>query len=77
MSSIRKYKTLDDARIDLYREMWERGCVKESLSEYFKKMKDSLEEKKIIKAQIYPPGVYPFNSFEDAEKDLIKRIKGV
>lgn len=76
MSRIKKYKTLNDARIDLYREMWEAGFVKEHLSEYLKNLKDSLEGKNIIKKRIYPPGVYPFYSFEQAEKDLVKRIKG-
>lgn len=76
MSRIKRYKSPNDARIDLYREMWEAGFVKEHLSQYLKNLKDSLEGKNIIKNRIYPHGVYPFHSFEEAEKDLLKRIKG-
>lgn len=75
MSRIRRYRTFEEARLDLYKEMWKKGFVKEEISEYLEKMKNSLEEKKIIKHPIYPPGIYPFRSFEEAERDLKRRIK--
>lgn len=74
MRGIKKFRTFQEARIDLYREMWERGFDQDRLSRFLKETKNFLDQKGINRGQLYPPGVYPFKTFAEAEKDLQKRI---
>ncbi|MCX5860457.1 MAG: hypothetical protein NT056_11335 [Proteobacteria bacterium] len=75
MRGIKKFRTFQEARIDLYREMWERGFDKDRLSRLLEETKNFLDQKGINQGQLYPPGIYPFRTLALAEEDLHKRIE--
>ncbi|MEW6102600.1 MAG: hypothetical protein AB1630_02080 [bacterium] len=73
---IKKYKDFLTARLDLYKEMYERGFQKERLSKMLKDFEASLKRHNLLASKVfYPYGVYPFLSFEEAQKDLEERVK--
>ncbi len=74
MRGIKKFRTFQEARIDLYREIRERGFDKERHSRFLKETENFLEQKGMNRGQLYPPGIYPFKTFAEAEEDLQKRI---
>jgi len=74
MRGIKKFRSFQEARIDLYREMWERGFNQNHLSRFLKETENFLDRKGINRGQLYPPGIYPFKTFAEAEEDLQKRI---
>lgn len=47
MKVIRKYKTFLAARLDLYREMWERGFQEERVAKMLKEFEESAKKYKI------------------------------
>jgi hypothetical protein len=73
MKGIKKYHTFLEARLDLYKDMWERGFDLARISHFLKKLKKSLVARGIIQSPLYPPGIYPFKTFKEAEEDLNKR----
>ncbi len=75
MKGIKKYRTFEEARIDLYNDMIKEGFKSEFISEYFRKMKKTLEERGLVKERLYAPGLYFFESFEEAERDLNYRLR--
>ncbi len=76
MRGIRKYKTFLEARLDMYKEMWERGFQEKRVSKLLKDFDKSLKEFNLPASRsLYQPGIYLFESLDDAQKDVEARIK--
>ncbi|OPX17815.1 hypothetical protein BXT86_04490 [candidate division WOR-3 bacterium 4484_100] len=76
MKGVKKYKTFLEARLDMYREMWERGFQKERVAKFLRDFEASIKRFNLPASKVlYPPGIYLFKSFENARNDLKKRIK--
>lgn len=73
---IRKYKSFLEARIDLYREMWERGFDEKRVSQLLKGIKEFVKRNNLPQATpLYNPGVYFFETIGEAQEDQEKRLK--
>ncbi|MBI4648669.1 MAG: hypothetical protein HY738_19315 [Bacteroidia bacterium] len=70
---IRKYHSFLEARLDLYREMWERGFDEKRISKLFNELKASYKRNNLLKF-LYNPGIYFFKTIEESQKDMEKRI---
>lgn len=62
--------------MDMYREMWERGFQEERISKLLREFEASVKRFNLpIGKPLYPPGIYLFKSFEEAQKDVEERIR--
>ena len=71
-----RYKTFAEARMDMYREMWEMGFDEDRMKRALKEFEDSIKRFNLPSSKLYyPPGIYPFKTFEDAQRDVEERMK--
>ncbi|MDI6740407.1 MAG: hypothetical protein QME74_08605 [Candidatus Edwardsbacteria bacterium] len=75
MRGLRKYRTPLEARLDMYREMWERGFDAERVNRFFIEFEEAAVKYNLPAGRsVYQPGLYFFRSFDDARADAEKRM---
>lgn len=70
MKGIRKYRTFLEARLDMYREMWERGFDVQRMLQFFKDYEKFVKSHNLPQTKpLYPPGIYFFKTLKEAQED--------
>jgi len=64
-----------EARLDLYREMWERGFDEKRISKILRDFHESVIRNNLPQAKpLYEHGIYFFKTIEESQEDLEKKL---